>query len=897
MLAQLRARLSRVPRRAWLIIGTALIVAAIVAAIMVIFDPLAGPFVTLDDKRPAMNHPDGAAIIHAQGSPPVKAQISVIPREAFLADEAGAEWAEARQALPASLSPLSPIYVIKMRASGEAIAEIAIPNGAEPLALLDLFGWDAEARQWVFVPSTQNPARQVVAFSPQKPISRVMAVHANPAAQAVGVIISPGGPDLGPDYGLAMPEGMSIGALGEPNGAPVAATGSTVLPVVASDGAFYAKEGYRLQAVSTMMNAIRTTDGVVIDFAPAPGLAEFAQQLADEVHSHGKRVDVVVRGVELDRYDLVALGKAADRVWLAPGNDPNLYVPNGQAQIALARVVSAIDRRKVGLWVSALSVDVVGDQATPVGLSQALAVFGDIEPIAGYNNLLAVGDNLAVRLSGAVTSMGFDPALGMNFATTTDDQGQTHTVYFASPANLSRRLEWARVYGLGAVAVTGIAHPDASPHSSDGLTGFVNQQPLGDPAAIQLEWNVTGAGDAKLNEQSGDLGLIQYLWQAAVDPGQYVINALVPGTGKDDPVSTLVVEVGQLSVADTPTPQGTPTPTSKSPTPSASASPGAPTPQPTPAPPVTGSIAAGSFELGGQVNQSIQHGTQMQYAGMKWVKYQVPYGQVDAGGAAGYIAEGHANHFNVLLSVPGPPNPSSIDYAGYTNFVAGIAAQGPDAIEIWNEMNLRYQWPLADISGANYVTNMLAPAYQAIKATNPGVMVISGAPAPTGLYGINGCGDLGCADYLFLTQMRDAGAANYLDCVGAHYNEGIIPPSQSAGDPRGDDYYTRFYGGMQNYYYSLIGKPLCFTELGYLTPEGYGSLPGSFGWAQNTTVAQQAGWLAEAAVMASQSGKVRMMIIFNVDFTHWGADPQAGYAIIRANGTCPACEALHNVQP
>ncbi len=109
------------------------------------------------------------------------------------------------------------------------------------------------------------------------------------------------------------------------------------------------------------------------------------------------------------------------------------------------------------------------------------------------------------------------------------------------------------------------------------------------------------------------------------------------------------------------------------------------------------------------------------------------------------------------------------------------------------------------------------------------------------------------------------------------------------------EHYTRYFFGMLNLYYSTLGKPLCFTELGYLTPEGYGTLPAGFSWAQNTTVAQQAAWLAEAAVLASQSGKVRLMIIFNVDFTVWGDDPQAGYAIIRPGGGCPACDALHNV--
>jgi hypothetical protein len=132
-----------------------------------------------------------------------------------------------------------------------------------------------------------------------------------------------------------------------------------------------------------------------------------------------------------------------------------------------------------------------------------------------------------------------------------------------------------------------------------------------------------------------------------------------------------------------------------------------------------------------------------------------------------------------------------------------------------------------------------------------------------------------------------------MDCLGAHYNEGITPPSQTSGDPR-DNYYTRYFWGMVNTYWNITGgqKPLCFTELGYLTPEGYPPLPGSFGWAQNVTLAQQAAWLAQAVALASQSGKVRLIIVWNVDFSAYGSDPQGGYAMIRPGGGCPACDAL-----
>jgi hypothetical protein len=218
-------------------------------------------------------------------------------------------------------------------------------------------------------------------------------------------------------------------------------------------------------------------------------------------------------------------------------------------------------------------------------------------------------------------------------------------------------------------------------------------------------------------------------------------------------------------------------------------------------------------------------------------------------------------------------------------------------------MNFDREWPAADISGANYVTNMLAPAYQAIKAVNPNILVISGAPTPSGAFG--GCGtastgQVGCDDWFYIRQMRDAGATNYTDCIGVHFNSGATSPAATTGHPAdgGDHHYTWYYQGMVDTYYSTFGKPLCFTELGYVTPEGVGGLPSWFGWGSNTTLAQQAQWLAETAVLASQSGKVRLITIFNVDFTTMEpTDPQAAYSIVRPGGNCPACESLHAVIP
>ena len=348
------------------------------------------------------------------------------------------------------------------------------------------------------------------------------------------------------------------------------------------------------------------------------------------------------------------------------------------------------------------------------------------------------------------------------------------------------------------------------------------------------------------------------------------------------------------TLTQTTTPTRTPTATStRTPSATATRTPTA-TPTRTPTPTVT-PVAGGAFELGGQIFSFI-YDQQIRGAGMTWVKMQITFSQggttADAQNILNY---GREHDFKVLLSIKGnmsqlAANPTTF-YDQYATFVASVARLGPDAIEIWNEPNIDREWPAGMISGGNY-TQLLARAYPAIKAANPDVMVISGAPAPTGYFG-GGCANSGCDDNVFLQQMRDAGAAAYFDCTGVHYNEGVLPPTASSGDPRGSsDHYSRYYPTMVTTYRGVFPtKPLCFTELGYLSPEGLASLPSGYEWGANTSVQEQAEWLAQAARLSRVGGIVRLMVVWNLDATIYNNDPMAGWAIIRG-GQCLACVTL-----
>jgi LysM repeat protein len=317
-----------------------------------------------------------------------------------------------------------------------------------------------------------------------------------------------------------------------------------------------------------------------------------------------------------------------------------------------------------------------------------------------------------------------------------------------------------------------------------------------------------------------------------------------------------------------------------------------PAPAPNPAPPP---VSSGAFELGGHIREmGIPHAERMRNAGMNWVKTQVHYGQ----SANDAIATAHAQGFKIQLSAIGGPD--LVTQPGFENnfatWVAGLAAAGADAIEVWNEPNIDREWKIGQISPQAY-TSLLCKSYAAIKAANSRTDVISAAPAPTGWFG--GCSANGCDDKPWMEGLYAAGAARCMDYIGAHHNSGATSPSARVGHPANptDRHHSWFFLPQTELYYNIFRgtRKIVYTEMGYASQEGVPGFSDQFAWARGTTNAQQAAWLAEAVRLSISTGMVRCVIVWNIDFVRHGYDPQDGYAILRPGGGCPACDSLHAV--
>ncbi len=361
------------------------------------------------------------------------------------------------------------------------------------------------------------------------------------------------------------------------------------------------------------------------------------------------------------------------------------------------------------------------------------------------------------------------------------------------------------------------------------------------------------------------------------------------------------VEVAPVRVANTLTRlDGSVAPIAIAPTTAAPATPEPPriVPRPT-------TVSDLPVPVGGQMDTFDDNAAElMRRAGMTWMKWQVPFvigdrSLIDV--VRDRINWSHEQGFYAFMSIKGVKEELDAGgeeyYAQYAAFMTEIAALQPDAIQVWNEMNLDREWPQGKIDPAMYV-ELLRQAYDAIKAVDPTIRVITGAPAPTGAEGAFGLDRVWNDDRYYL-GMANSGAAQYSDCIGIHYNEGIISPRLQGGDPRGEypTYYLPLMLQRAAFPFRATDEPLCFSEMGYLSPDGYGQLPDGFAWGQNTSVAEQAEWLRDAIEVAATTANVDLIIVFNVNFTRFiDNDPQGGFAIIRPDGSCLACEAISTLR-
>jgi hypothetical protein len=66
--------------------------------------------------------------------------------------------------------------------------------------------------------------------------------------------------------------------------------------------------------------------------------------------------------------------------------------------------------------------------------------------------------------------------------------------------------------------------------------------------------------------------------------------------------------------------------------------------------------------------------------------------------------------------------------------------------------------------------------------------------------------------------------------------------------------------------------PLCITEFGWATSEGFDGYPAGFEFALDNTLAEQAEWDVQAFQLMREWGFVRLAFLWNLDYSYKGGN-------------------------
>ena len=848
----------------------------------------------------------------------------------------------------------------------QVILRIPVPADADPLRTLDLYSWNGDTWEWVphFIPPGDDFIEADLDYLPESVV--VMQTKPLQPSVSADLASAEAVPDQARDTVVEInPQGLfldSEGAIrGDPGTLPQPDQTTTyiVVPtlrnwedngVVRSDlidnllvDAAAREDHIRAIVELVVRNAY---PGIDIDYRGInPDLREeynnFIAELADAMHEQGKQLSVRLElpvQIAADQwdtgvYDWRAIGAVADTVKIPVPSDPRAYTPGGQMDAMLQWAIGEINRYKLQLAVSTRSTERINGNQKVIPYTEALAPFSQVT-VEGGSNIVNPGQQVTFALAALQQSTGiqFDPASGTYWFAYIGPEGQQRTVWLENAASIARKLQYVAEYNLRGVAVQNLLGEENDGQIWEVIRKFLNLVIPPVESQFAVVWRVENPAGDILAQGSTDLTNPRYAWTAPQEGGEYIIAAAISSDGGTTGAARGLVSV----LVATPTPTPTPTPL---PTPTPTLAPPTPTPAPTstpqpvqqqaaPTPPPQVQSAVGNlpFDYGIQVdprgNKAANIG-HVQNLGFRWIKLQMPWKDVEPspgnyqwGTWDDVIGAYSGAGIKVLLSIPkaptwarppgtdmsveGPP----ADYATFARFLGEVAKryQGRvQAIEVWNEQNLWYEGGGSPMPPDQYVA-MLSAAYQAIKAADPAMIVVSGAPTPAGDVGGKAIDDIN-----YLNAMYAAGLKNVSDAIGAHpsgYNCPATGDWQTVTDPTA----TSFRGPFDNRHHSW-----CFRG----TMEGYRNVmvnngdsaktiwPTEFGWAvsanpqagyeyaRDNTLEEQAKWIVEAYQQAKQWGWVGSMFLWNLDYGVTAAGTElANFALLTPAGPVPAYAGL-----
>jgi polysaccharide biosynthesis protein PslG len=352
----------------------------------------------------------------------------------------------------------------------------------------------------------------------------------------------------------------------------------------------------------------------------------------------------------------------------------------------------------------------------------------------------------------------------------------------------------------------------------------------------------------------------------------------------------------------------TPPPTSTT-RPAASATPLPASATPIPQTPIATALASfpglNSDQMGLQLYYNVDIDTWWQLVtirtratGVGWIKMQANWEFLQPNGPTDFdtpfrlfqshVQRAHNEGFDVLISVvkapdwarptadaDGPPSDPQV-LANFITFLMSNIGEQTSAIEVWNEPNLEREWVgNLPFSGDGYM-QLFRPAYDAIRAYNPNMPIITAGLAPTGTNTELGSID----DRVFLQQMFDAGLRDYDDpnlAIGIHpYSWGNPPDARCCNNVpnRGwdDDPHFFFMNTIEEYRDIMVrngweDRQMWATEFGWATWTGIDSEPPEE-WMKYNTPEQQAEYTLRAFEIGQSRDYMGPMFLWNLNFAN-----------------------------
>jgi hypothetical protein len=253
--------------------------------------------------------------------------------------------------------------------------------------------------------------------------------------------------------------------------------------------------------------------GLAIDYRRVPAdqrdnFTIFITELAQKLRNSNLTLTVVLPAPSADfdtaGYDWRAIGAVVDNVQLMLPYDPQIFVDGGYFQKVMQWAVGEVNRAKLQILLSVLSVQETNGSYTPISFGDALAPLGQIalKPI----NAVPAGNPVEASLNGYNAQFGtLDAASTPSIKYFKPDGTLAGTMWLNTGAAFGKRLAQISTYNVAGVVLYDLAGEGVAPDITKVIADYKVNQPAPEPVPLSLKWRVF-AGSTLLTEADGEPG-------------------------------------------------------------------------------------------------------------------------------------------------------------------------------------------------------------------------------------------------------------------------------------------------------------------------------------------------------------------------------------------------------